>query len=56
MQLLEFSYHTAQLDERCGSLSKQVNVRYKIGSVFGVAAHGPNISGKLSKCPFDLRN
>jgi hypothetical protein len=56
VQLLEFSYHTAQLDQRGCSLSKQIDVCYKIGSVFGVAAHGSNISGKPSKCAFDFRN
>ena len=55
MQLLEFSYHTAQLNQRGCSLSKQIDVCYKIGSVFGVAAHGSNISGKPSKCAFEFR-
>jgi hypothetical protein len=56
VQLLEFSYHTAQLNQRGLTLSKQINVCYEIGSVFGVAAHGPNISGKLSKSALDFRN
>ena len=56
MQLLELSYHAAQLDQRSCSLSKQINVCYEVGRVFKVAAYGSNIAGKLAKCAFDLRN